>query len=144
MKPVNCWKKLLLQYSTETVWSCLEFSQILWMSPFSERYCPFVRYVVGEAEEGGDKPTAVFLPSGLLFSAYALCMYGLYSCMPVVVKRSSATSVNLSLLTADLFSLFCGIFLFQYSVSRNTHMHTFYNLFYVEIRKPYLVSHTET
>ncbi|CAF89338.1 unnamed protein product, partial [Tetraodon nigroviridis] len=36
----------------------------------------------------------------LLFSAYALCMYGLYSCMPVVVKLSSATSVNLSLLTA--------------------------------------------
>uniref|UniRef100_H3C9R4 Solute carrier family 35 member F2 n=1 Tax=Tetraodon nigroviridis TaxID=99883 RepID=H3C9R4_TETNG len=53
----------------------------------------------------------------LLFSAYALCMYGLYSCMPVVVKLSSATSVNLSLLTADLFSLFCGIFLFQYSFS---------------------------
>ncbi|XP_034723702.1 solute carrier family 35 member F2-like [Etheostoma cragini] len=54
---------------------------------------------------------------GLLFSAYALCMYALYSCMPVVVKLSSATSVNLSLLTADLFSLFCGIFLFQYNFS---------------------------
>ncbi|XP_034384379.1 solute carrier family 35 member F2-like [Cyclopterus lumpus] len=52
---------------------------------------------------------------GLLFSAYALCMYTLYSCMPVVVKLSSATAVNLSLLTADLFSLFCGIFLFQYN-----------------------------
>ncbi|XP_078103250.1 solute carrier family 35 member F2-like [Sander vitreus] len=54
---------------------------------------------------------------GLLFSAYALCMYALYSCMPIVVKLSSATSVNLSLLTADLFSLFCGIFLFQYNFS---------------------------
>ncbi|XP_068441386.1 solute carrier family 35 member F2-like [Clinocottus analis] len=54
---------------------------------------------------------------GLLFSAYALCMYSLYSCMPVVVKLSSATAVNLSLLTADLFSLFCGIFLFQYNFS---------------------------
>ncbi|XP_041797257.1 solute carrier family 35 member F2-like [Chelmon rostratus] len=53
----------------------------------------------------------------LLFSAYALCMYALYSCMPIVVKLSSATSVNLSLLTADLFSLFCGIFLFQYNFS---------------------------
>ncbi|KAA8579387.1 hypothetical protein FQN60_016817 [Etheostoma spectabile] len=53
----------------------------------------------------------------LLFSAYALCMYTLYSCMPVVVKLSSATSVNLSLLTADIFSLFCGIFLFQYNFS---------------------------
>ncbi|TDH15356.1 hypothetical protein EPR50_G00030760 [Perca flavescens] len=54
---------------------------------------------------------------GLLFSAYALCMYALYSCMPIVVKLSSATAVNLSLLTADLFSLFCGIFLFQYNFS---------------------------
>ncbi|KAF3693351.1 Solute carrier family 35 member F2 [Channa argus] len=54
---------------------------------------------------------------GLLFSAYALCMYALYSCMPIVIKLSSATSVNLSLLTADLFSLFCGIFLFQYNFS---------------------------
>ncbi|KAM4627709.1 solute carrier family 35 member F2-like [Polymixia lowei] len=55
--------------------------------------------------------------TGLLFSGYALCMYSLYSCMPVVVKLSSATSVNLSLLTADLFSLFCGLFLFQYKFS---------------------------
>ncbi|XP_056298018.1 solute carrier family 35 member F2-like [Pseudoliparis swirei] len=52
---------------------------------------------------------------GLLFSAYAVCMYSLYSCMPIVVKLSSATAVNLSLLTADLFSLFCGIVLFQYN-----------------------------
>ncbi|KAG7234894.1 hypothetical protein INR49_003631 [Caranx melampygus] len=54
---------------------------------------------------------------GLLFAAFALCMYTLYSCMPLVIKLSSATSVNLSLLTADLFSLFCGLFLFQYSFS---------------------------
>ncbi|KAK2846570.1 hypothetical protein Q5P01_009569 [Channa striata] len=54
---------------------------------------------------------------GLLFSAYALCMFALYSCMPIVIRLSSATSVNLSLLTADLFSLFCGIFLFQYNFS---------------------------
>ncbi|XP_070762426.1 solute carrier family 35 member F2-like [Enoplosus armatus] len=53
----------------------------------------------------------------LLFSAFGLCMYALYSCMPIVMKLSSATSVNLSLLTADLFSLFCGIFLFQYNFS---------------------------
>uniref|UniRef100_A0A3Q2T109 Solute carrier family 35 member F2-like n=2 Tax=Fundulus heteroclitus TaxID=8078 RepID=A0A3Q2T109_FUNHE len=54
---------------------------------------------------------------GLLFSAYALCLYALYSFMPIVMKMSSATSVNLSLLTADLFSLFFGIFLFQYNFS---------------------------
>ncbi|XP_024866843.1 solute carrier family 35 member F2-like isoform X2 [Kryptolebias marmoratus] len=54
---------------------------------------------------------------GLLFTAYALCMFALYSWMPVVIKLSSATSANLSLLTADLFGLFCGIFLFQYKFS---------------------------
>ncbi|XP_070699859.1 solute carrier family 35 member F2 [Pempheris klunzingeri] len=52
-----------------------------------------------------------------LFTVYALCMYALYSFMPVVVKMTSATAVNLSLLTADLFSLFCGIFLFHYTFS---------------------------
>lgn len=54
---------------------------------------------------------------GLLFCGFAFCLYTLYSCMPIVIKLSSATSVNLSLLTADLFSLFCGIFLFQYTFS---------------------------
>ncbi|XP_064841602.1 solute carrier family 35 member F2-like [Oncorhynchus masou masou] len=54
---------------------------------------------------------------GLLFAGYALCMYTLYSCMPIVVRKTSATAVNLSLLTADLLSLFCGLFLFQYTFS---------------------------
>uniref|UniRef100_A0AAY5KZ10 Info solute carrier family 35 member F2, like n=1 Tax=Esox lucius TaxID=8010 RepID=A0AAY5KZ10_ESOLU len=53
----------------------------------------------------------------MLFAAYGLCMYTLYSCMPIVVKKTSATAVNLSLLTADLLSLFCGLFLFQYKFS---------------------------
>ncbi|XP_068615643.1 solute carrier family 35 member F2-like [Brachionichthys hirsutus] len=54
---------------------------------------------------------------GLLLAAYALCLYALYSCMPIVMKMSSATAVNLSLLTADLFSLFAGIFIFRYNFS---------------------------
>lgn len=53
----------------------------------------------------------------LLFAVYALCMYALYSLMPIVVRMTSATAVNLSLLTADLFSLFCGLFLFHYKFS---------------------------
>ncbi|KAK9536805.1 hypothetical protein VZT92_006565 [Zoarces viviparus] len=53
----------------------------------------------------------------MLFAVFALCMFLLYSFMPVVVKMTSATAVNLSLLTADLFSLFCGIFLFQCTFS---------------------------
>ncbi|XP_020658828.1 solute carrier family 35 member F2 [Pogona vitticeps] len=53
----------------------------------------------------------------LLFLAFALCMFGLYSFMPVVIKVTSATSVNLGILTADLYSLFFGIFLFGYKFS---------------------------
>uniref|UniRef100_A0A2I3LYP4 Solute carrier family 35 member F1 n=1 Tax=Papio anubis TaxID=9555 RepID=A0A2I3LYP4_PAPAN len=51
---------------------------------------------------------------GLLYVGFSACMFGLYSFMPVVIKKTSATSVNLSLLTADLYSLFCGLFLFHY------------------------------
>ncbi|NXN84049.1 S35F2 protein, partial [Bombycilla garrulus] len=53
----------------------------------------------------------------LLFSGFALCMFGLYSFMPVVIKVTSATSVNLGILTSDLYSLFLGLFLFQYKFS---------------------------
>ncbi|KAM9788920.1 solute carrier family 35 member F2-like [Neosynchiropus ocellatus] len=55
--------------------------------------------------------------TSVLFASYALCMFSLYSLMPVVMKMTSATAVNLSLLTADLFSLFCGLFLFHYKFS---------------------------
>ncbi|KPP68075.1 hypothetical protein Z043_113271, partial [Scleropages formosus] len=51
---------------------------------------------------------------GLLYVGFSACMFGLYSFMPVVIRRTSAAAVNLSLLTADLYSLFCGLFLFQY------------------------------
>ncbi|KAJ8779785.1 hypothetical protein J1605_012272 [Eschrichtius robustus] len=54
---------------------------------------------------------------GLLYVGFSACMFGLYSFMPVVIKKTSATSVNLSLLTADLYSLFCGLFLFHYKLS---------------------------
>ncbi|XP_067888959.1 solute carrier family 35 member F2-like [Heterodontus francisci] len=53
----------------------------------------------------------------LLFTAFALCMFGWYSFLPVVIKLSNATSVNLAILTADLYSLFFGTFLFHYKFS---------------------------
>ncbi|XP_057685104.1 solute carrier family 35 member F2-like [Corythoichthys intestinalis] len=53
----------------------------------------------------------------VLLGAFACCMLGLYSLMPVVIKESSATAVNLSMLTADIFAVFCGIFLFHYHFS---------------------------
>ena len=54
----------------------------------------------------------------LLFVAFAFCMFCLYSFMPLVIKVTSATSVNLGILTADLYSLFFGLFLFGYKVSK--------------------------
>ncbi len=63
-----------------------------------------------------DVSVALYVLSGLLYIGFSACMFGLYSFMPVVIKRTSATAVNLSLLTADLYCLFCGLFLFQYKV----------------------------
>ncbi|XP_029966009.1 solute carrier family 35 member F1 [Salarias fasciatus] len=54
---------------------------------------------------------------GLLYVGFSAFMFGLYSFMPVVMKRTSAASVNLSLLTSDLYTLFCGLFLFHYRFS---------------------------
>ncbi|NXQ42898.1 S35F2 protein, partial [Catharus fuscescens] len=53
----------------------------------------------------------------ILFTGYAMCMFGLYSFMPIVIKVTSATSVNLGILTSDLYSLFLGLFLFKYKFS---------------------------
>ncbi|XP_077197701.1 solute carrier family 35 member F2 isoform X1 [Paroedura picta] len=55
----------------------------------------------------------------LLFLAFALCMFGLYSFMPIVIRVTSATSVNLGILTADLYSLFFGLFLFEYKRAKS-------------------------
>lgn len=50
---------------------------------------------------------AVFVVSLALF----------YMTMPLVMKVSSAVVVNLSLLTADIFTLVFGVFLFKFKVS---------------------------
>ena len=55
----------------------------------------------------------------LLFLAFAVCLFCLYSFFPVVIKWSSALVVNLSILTADFYSLVVGIFVFKFAVSRN-------------------------
>ncbi|XP_077468416.1 solute carrier family 35 member F2-like isoform X3 [Stigmatopora argus] len=56
-------------------------------------------------------------PVAALLGAFASCMLGLYSLMPLVVKESGAAAANLSMLSADVFAVFCGIFLFGYQVS---------------------------
>lgn len=60
-------------------------------------------------------------------------MFGLYSFMPVVIKVTSATSVNLGILTADLYSLFFGLFLFFYKVSTFILLLYFQLVFYSKI-----------
>ncbi|XP_030054408.1 solute carrier family 35 member F1 [Microcaecilia unicolor] len=54
---------------------------------------------------------------GLLYVGSCACMFGLYSFAPVVIKKTSATAVILSLLTADLYVIFCGLLLFHYKFS---------------------------
>ncbi|XP_034018285.1 solute carrier family 35 member F1 [Thalassophryne amazonica] len=54
---------------------------------------------------------------GLLYVGFSAFMFALYSFMPVVLKRTDAVAVNLSVLTADLYNLFCGLFLFHYKFS---------------------------
>ncbi|XP_051908136.1 solute carrier family 35 member F1 isoform X2 [Hippocampus zosterae] len=55
--------------------------------------------------------------TGLLYVGFSAFMFSLYSFMPLVMKRTSAASINLSLLTADLYSVLCGHFLFHYKFS---------------------------
>lgn len=52
-----------------------------------------------------------------LMAGYSTCMFVLYTCMPLVMLLSSATAVNISILTADLFALFVGHFLFSQAIS---------------------------
>lgn len=67
----------------------------------------------------------------LLLVAFGVCMFLLYSLMPVVMKLSSATAVNISLLTADLYALFAGLFLFQDKVSKTAKIKLARSLFYL-------------
>ncbi|XP_064404936.1 solute carrier family 35 member F2-like isoform X2 [Halichondria panicea] len=54
---------------------------------------------------------------GLLFFGFGVCMFTFYSVMPHVMKFSSAVVVNLSLLTADIYTLFFGLYLFHFVFS---------------------------
>lgn len=55
--------------------------------------------------------------TGGVLLGFTMCMFILYTCMPLVMKMSSAATVNLSILTADLYALFVGIYLFHYAFS---------------------------
>merc|ERR1712226_204992 len=51
---------------------------------------------------------------GLILASFAIAQYFYYTVMPKVIHLSSATVVNLSLLTSDLYTLTVGLFLFDY------------------------------
>ncbi len=55
-------------------------------------------------------------PVGLLLG-FAGCLFLLYSLVPLLLKQSSATVMNLSLLTSDVYSLLFGLFLFHLKFS---------------------------
>lgn len=47
---------------------------------------------------------------------FAFAQFAFYLVAALVMKLSGATSYNLSILTADFYSLIVGIYLFQYKV----------------------------
>lgn len=49
------------------------------------------------------------------FACFWVCLFLIYSLMPVAFGNSSAVFVNLGLMTADIFSLFIGIYVFGYT-----------------------------
>lgn len=53
----------------------------------------------------------------LLFLGFAACMFTFYSLVAVLLQRASATFFNLSILTADFFTLVAGLLIFKYDVS---------------------------
>jgi hypothetical protein len=53
-----------------------------------------------------------------LFVVFALCLFSLYALVPVILLLTSATVLNLSMLTADFFSVLAGVYLFHYTVCR--------------------------
>lgn len=52
-----------------------------------------------------------------LFLGFSVCLFLMYSLVPVFIGMSSATLMNLSLLTADVYSLLFGLFLFKLAFS---------------------------
>ncbi|XP_068698574.1 solute carrier family 35 member F1-like [Montipora foliosa] len=53
----------------------------------------------------------------LYIVGFGVCLFILYNLMPIAMQFSSATLVNLSLMTADFYSLLCGLLLFHYKFS---------------------------
>jgi solute carrier family 35 protein F1/2 len=54
----------------------------------------------------------------VLLAAFTLTLFTYYTITPIVMKVTSAMAINLSLLTADFYTLVIGVLLFQFKVSQ--------------------------
>ncbi|KAL5009498.1 hypothetical protein ScPMuIL_011803 [Solemya velum] len=72
-----------------------------------------IQFVILEREEVTSVDFSSF-KIVLLLLGFAICLFLLYSLMPVVIEQSSALAVNLSILSADFYTLLFGIFFFKY------------------------------
>lgn len=50
----------------------------------------------------------------VLLAAFTLTLFTYYTITPIVMKITSAMAINLSLLTADFYTLVIGVLLFQF------------------------------
>ncbi|KAK3097805.1 hypothetical protein FSP39_013368 [Pinctada imbricata] len=72
-----------------------------------------IQFVILERHEISDVDFSS--PKTVLYLlGFVLCLYLLYSCMAVVIRQTSATTVNISILSADFYTLLFGLFLFHY------------------------------
>ena len=68
--------------------------------------------------------------SGLLLLGFTVSQFLFYSIVPHLLRLASAVVFNLSLLTADIYTLLFGLFLFHYRVSnlKSDWLLNYYNL----------------
>jgi solute carrier family 35, member F1/2 len=62
-----------------------------------------------------------------LLAAYTLTLFAFYVVTPTVMKVTGATAVNLSLLTADFYSLIIGVLMFQFKVNPPTSLSDYFS-----------------
>ena len=86
---------------------------------------------------------------GGLFFVFVFSLFLFYSLMPVIMKISNAVVINLSLLTADIYTLVFGIFLFNYKVCIYLillyNIHTYlYTYMYIHMLHTYIYTYMHT
>lgn len=55
--------------------------------------------------------------SALLLMSFGIVQFGFYAIVAQLLVKSNAVAINLSILSADFYSILVGVFVFQYNVS---------------------------